>query len=74
MRRAQAEDEVLVDSECKLAARKFIERFGDDAARQASIRAKELRAAGDDEGHESWLSILREIKTISGTDAAPGRE
>ena len=45
MRRAQAEDELLVDSECKIAARKFIERFGEDAPHQATIRAAELQAA-----------------------------
>ena len=60
--------------EHRLAAEKFIERYGDDDARQASVRVEELRAAGGDEDHESWLSILREIKTISGTDATPGNE
>ena len=70
----QAPTRMKDKEEHRLAAKKFIERYGDDDARQASIRAEELRAAGDDEGHESWLSILREIKTISGTDATPGNE
>ena len=57
MRRARAEDESLVDSESKLAARKFIERFGEDAPHEARIRAAELEVAGDPEGYRSWMDI-----------------
>ena len=39
------------------AARKLITRYGQDAARQANIRAEELRAAGDHEGHSMWRDI-----------------
>ena len=57
MRRARAGNELSVDRECKLAARKFIERFGEDAPRQARIRAAELEAAGYLEGYRSWMDI-----------------
>ncbi len=43
------------------AARKLIARYGQDAARQAEIRAEELRAAGDGEGHVMWQDIQRAV-------------
>ena len=43
------------------AARKLIARYGQDAARQAEIRAEELRAAGDREGHVMWQDIRRAV-------------
>ena len=64
MRRAQAEGELSVDSESKLGARKFIERFGEDAPRQARIRAAELGAAGDPEGYRSWIDISNAARML----------
>ena len=64
MHRAQAEGELPVEMECKLAARKFIERFGEDASRQARIRAAELEAAGDREGYRSWMDISNAARTL----------
>ncbi len=43
------------------AARKLIARYGQDAARQAEIRAEELRAAGDREGQAMWQDIQRAV-------------
>lgn len=43
------------------AARKLIARYGQDAARQAELRAEELRAAGDAEGHTMWRDIHRAV-------------
>lgn len=39
------------------AARQLIERYGVDAPRQARLRANELAAAGDAEGHRLWHDI-----------------
>lgn len=39
------------------AAQQLIERYGRDAARQARLRADELAAAGDAEGHRLWRDI-----------------
>lgn len=39
------------------AARQLIERYGVDAPRQARLRADELAAAGDAEGHGLWRDI-----------------
>lgn len=50
--------------ENRRAAEKFIERFGKDAAREAKIRAAELRAAGDTEGHKNWMALLGEIESL----------
>ena len=71
MRRAQAGDELSVDSECKFAARKFIERFGEDAPRQARIRATELEAAGDPEGYRSWMNISSAARKLLRDESHP---
>lgn len=47
-------------SKIRNAARQFIERYGDDAPRQANIRASELQAMGQLEGHARWQLIERE--------------
>ncbi|MBM3564973.1 MAG: hypothetical protein FJX42_02525 [Alphaproteobacteria bacterium] len=46
------------------AARKLIARYGGDAARQAKMRADELRAAGDREGHAMWTDISHAVATM----------
>ena len=50
--------------ENRRAAEIFIERFGEDAMREAKIRAAELRAAGDTEGHKNWMAIHGEIESL----------
>ena len=45
------------DDEIWRAAKRFVERFGADAPRQALLRAQELRAAGDEEGCAMWELI-----------------
>lgn len=59
------------DDDSRRAAEKFIERFGVDAARQAEIRAAELRAAGDPEGFHDWLSMRDEIVFLLKARAGP---
>ncbi len=55
----------MIDNiENRRAAEKFIERFGEGATREAKIRAAELRAAGDTEGHKNWMAIHDEIKSL----------
>lgn len=39
------------------AARQLIERYGADAPKEARMRANELAAAGDTEGHSLWCDI-----------------
>ncbi len=48
----------------RLTARRFVERFGKDATRQATIRANELRAAGHVEEFDIWMSIYSEVKSL----------
>ena len=43
------------------AVRNLLARYGQDAARQAELRADELRAAGDGEGHAMWREIGRAV-------------
>ncbi len=43
------------------AVRNLLSRYGKDAPRQAELRAEELRAAGDAEGHAMWRTIQRAV-------------
>lgn len=43
------------------AVRNLLARYGKDAPRQADLRAEELRAAGDAEGHVMWRAIQRAV-------------
>ena len=43
------------------AVRNLIARYGKDAPQQAELRANELRAAGDSEGHAMWRDIQRAL-------------
>ncbi len=47
--------------ELRSAARKFIERFGDQAPLQAARRADELLSFGDYQGRTRWQLIYREV-------------
>ncbi len=51
---------MIDESEIRLAAEQFVDRCGKDAPHQASIRARELRAAGHVEEYDIWISIYRE--------------
>ncbi len=52
------------ETEIRLTAKRFVERFGKDAPRQATIRANELRAAGHVEEYDIWMSIYSEVKSL----------
>ena len=52
------------ETEIRLTAKRFVERFGKDAPRQATIRANELRAAGHVEEFNIWMSIYSEVKSL----------
>ncbi len=52
------------ETEIRLTAKRFVERFGKDAPRQATIRANEPRAAGHVEEFDGWMSIYGEVKSL----------
>ena len=52
------------ETEIRLTANRFVERFGKDAPREATIRANELRAAGHVEEFNIWMSIYSEVKSL----------
>lgn len=54
------------------AAQKFIDRFGNDAVRQAKIRVQEMRDAGDAEGENVWVDIVTAIEDMR-PDATTGK-
>jgi hypothetical protein len=45
------------------AAETLLQRFGEDSAHQASIRARELANRGDSEGADLWRRIEKELRT-----------
>ena len=51
------------ETEIRLTAKRFVERFGKDAPRQATIRAKDQRAAGHVEEYDIWMSLFSEVKS-----------
>ena len=53
-------------------ARRMVERFRLGAPRQASLRAVELRYAGDQEGTELWEQVSEVAKTLLDNEPAPG--
>ncbi len=52
------------ETEIRLTAERFVERFGKDAPRQATIRANELRAVGHVEEYDIWMSMYTEVKSL----------
>ena len=54
--RAMTDEEAI-----RQAVRNLLARYGQDAARQAELRADELRAAGDGEGHAMWRAIQNAV-------------
>jgi hypothetical protein len=42
----------------------FIEKYGDDAPRQAELRANELLATGNSHGGNLWISIYVQIQKM----------
>jgi hypothetical protein len=54
---APASPIAMTDDKTLRAAKQFIERFGQNAPRQAALRAEELSAQGDEDGAAIWLRI-----------------
>lgn len=55
---------MIEDIDIWRGAKLLIDRHGDEAPVQAAMRADELRAAGDIEGHQIWMRLLRAIEEI----------
>jgi len=49
------------DNDIRLAAEKFLARFGKNAPREAAMRVEELLETGDREGHDLWLRIYQQV-------------
>jgi len=52
------------DSRITVAAKNFVERFGDDAPAEAKRRAEELRRAGNADSAVTWTQIYEEVKVL----------
>jgi hypothetical protein len=46
------------------AAQQLINRLGDDAELDASVRAEQFLAGGDAEGFQLWLDIARKVRQL----------
>ena len=49
-------------------AKMLLDRYGAEAAVQASFRVDDLDAAGDEAGRQAWLLILSAIDELSRTE------
>lgn len=47
-----------------VAARNFLERFGDKAPAEAQRRARELQEAGKGSGYVTWMLIYDEVRVL----------
>ncbi len=52
------------ESDVRIAAQNLIERYGDDAAHQAKIRAEEMRKYCEDEAELLWLRVRDFIENM----------
>jgi hypothetical protein len=55
---------MIDDREIWACANQVLRQYGDAAWYHASQRADELFAAGDHEGHRTWVRILRRIEAL----------
>ena len=49
------------------AAQLMIKRYGDQAFKESSDRAAELRLAGDDDGAATWHRIMEAVTQLANT-------
>ncbi len=54
----------VTDAKTLRAAEQFIERFGDNASREAARRAQELSAHGDSDGAAMWTEIAQIARSL----------
>ncbi len=54
----------MTDENDLRAAKQFIERFGNDAPRQARQRAEELSIQGDSEAATVWLRLFETVTAL----------
>jgi hypothetical protein len=54
-------------------AKLLVDRHGKDAPIHAAMRADELLAAGDIDGQQVWLKILKATEELLGTTPAAGQ-
>jgi hypothetical protein len=52
------------NSKLSVAAKNFVERFGDDAPAEAKRRAEELRRSGNTDSATTWMQIYEEVKVL----------
>jgi len=52
------------DTKISVAAKNFVERFGDDAPAEAKRRAEELRQAGNVDSAVTWTQIYEEVRIL----------
>ena len=60
---------MISDWELWACAHQQIERYGDEAAIAAAMRADALLAEGDLDGQRTWLAILQRIDQLTSVGA-----
>ncbi len=54
------------------AARNLVDRYGEDALRQACLRVEELRGEGHRDAHAFWVEVSRAVKLLRGMEPDTG--
>ncbi|NQU60374.1 MAG: hypothetical protein HQ512_04530 [Rhodospirillales bacterium] len=60
---------MMEDSQINTAAKNFVERFGQDAPRQAKRRAQEMQIFRKADGYALWMQIYEITKSLLGESA-----
>ena len=59
---------MVADIDIWQTAKLYVEKYGEDAATHAAMRADELMEAGDMEGRGVWLRILATVKKLQNAE------
>ena len=55
---------MIENTKIPLAARNFVDRFGEDAPAEAQRRAREMKIFGKAEGYHTWMEIYELVKIL----------
>ncbi len=55
---------MIKNANIPVAAKNFIERFGEDAPAEAKRRAQEMHIFGKANGYATWMLIYEEVKAL----------
>ncbi len=63
---------MVSDLDIYRSAKLLVDQHGEDAGLEAAMRADKLLAAGDMDGKQAWVRIMRAIEAMQRTEPRPG--